>query len=135
MEVMLSWNHPQFDGASAEVIHGDVIEILNEENGPYEPTGLDGDILTLPQAAPMLPIPIEMSIGLPVGPMFLAKTLWGGIRPRFLNRDATLASWSPIRTTPYKTEFRSFFIDQASVSTILALCRENKTTFTGLVHG
>lgn len=135
MEVMLSWNHPQFDGAGAKVFHGDVIEILNEENGPYEPKGLDGDILTLPQAAPMLPTPIEMSIGLPVGPMFLAKTLWGEIRPRFLNRDATLASWCPIRTTPYKTQFRSFFIDQASVSGILALCRQNKTTFTGLVHG
>lgn len=135
MEVMMSWNHPQFDGAGAKVLHEDVIGLLNAENGSHEPTGLDGDILTLPQAAPMLPTPIEMSIGLPVDPMFLLKTLWEEIRPRFLNRDATLAAWSPIRTSPYKTQFRSFFVDQASVSAILALCRENKTTFTGLVHG
>lgn len=55
MEVILSWNHPQFDGAGAKVFHEDFFEVLNAENGTYERTGLDGDILRLPKAAPLLP--------------------------------------------------------------------------------
>ncbi|KAK9258247.1 hypothetical protein V1519DRAFT_455084 [Lipomyces tetrasporus] len=52
MEVLLTWNHPQFDGAGAKVFHEDFLEMLNAENGAYERTGLDGDILTLPEAPP-----------------------------------------------------------------------------------
>ncbi|KAG6356390.1 hypothetical protein INS49_015778 [Diaporthe citri] len=135
MEVLLSWNHPQFDGAGAKVFHEDVLEILNVENGTNERTGLDGDILKLPQAPPLLPIPIERSKGLPVDPKYLAKVFWEDVRPSFLNRDASLAAWCPIRTSPYKTQFRAFFMDQESLSAVLALCRKNKTTITGLIHG
>lgn len=135
MEVLLAWNRPQFDGAGAKVFHEDVLERLNAENAPEERAGLDGDILKLPQAPPLLPMPIERSKGLPVDPKYLAKVLWEDIRPRFLNRDASLAAWCPIRSSPYKTQFRAFFMDQASLSAILALCRQKKTTITGLIHG
>lgn len=136
MEILLTWNHPHFDGAGAKVFHEDFLEMLNNaENGAYERTGLDGDILRLPQAAPLLPTPIESLKSLPLDLKYLAKVFWEEIRPRFLNRDASQAAWCPIRTSPYKTQFRAFFMDNASLLAILALCRQNKTTITGLLNG
>ncbi|TVY84149.1 putative alcohol acetyltransferase FCK4 [Lachnellula suecica] len=136
MEVLLTWNHPQFDGAGARVLHEDFLEMLNNaENGICERTGLDGSILTLPQAPPLLPIPIETLQKLPLDFKFFAKAFWEDIRPQFLNRDVSQAFWCPIRSSPYKTQFRSFFIDIESLLAILALCRKNKTTITGLLNG
>ena len=136
MEVLLTWNHPQFDGAGAKVFHEDFLERLNDaKNGAYERTGLAGDILRLPQTPPLLPAPIESVKSLPVNLKYLAKVFWEESRPRFLNRDVSQAAWCPIRSSPYKTQFRAFFMDNASLLAILALCRQNKTTITGLLNG
>jgi hypothetical protein len=136
MEVLLTWNHPQFDGAGAKVFHEDFLEMLNNaENGAYERKGLDGEILRLPEAPPILPTPIESLKSLPLDLKYLAKVFWEETRPRFLNRDASHATWCPIRSSPYKTQFRAFFMDNASLLAILALCRQNKTTITGLLNG
>ena len=135
MEVLLTWNHPQFDAVGAKVFHEDFLEMLNAENGAYERTGLDGDILRLPQARPLLPTPIERLRSLPVDLKYLAKVFWEEIRPRSLNRDLSQAAWSPICSSPYKTQFRAFSMDHASLLAILAHCRQNKTTITGLLHG
>lgn len=136
MEVLLTWNHPQFDGAGAKVFHEDFLEMLNNDNnGAYERTGLDGDTLRLPQEPPLLPIPIESLRSLPVDLKYLAKMFWEEIRPQFLNWDASQAAWCPIRTSPYKTQFRAFFMDNAALLAILALCRQNKTTITALLNG
>lgn len=123
MEVLLTWNHPWFDAMGAKVFHEDLIQTLNNHIGVHVQTtaGLDGNILTLPQQAPLLPIPIEVSRDLPVGVMVLAKALWEDMRPQFLNCDATWAVWCPIRSSPYKTQYRAFCVGQASVSAILAL--------------
>jgi hypothetical protein len=136
LEVLLTWNHPQFDGAGAKVWHEDFLELLNTtENEAYERTGLDGDILRLPEAPPLLPTPLESVKSLPLDIKFLAKSVWEEFRPQFLNRDVSQAAWCPIRTSPYKTQFRAFFVDKASLSAILTLCRQNKTTITGLLNG
>lgn len=135
MEILLTWNHPHFDGAGAKVIHEDLVRILNADNGAHKHPGLQGDILTLPQAAPLLPIPLEKLQSLPVSLGVLARAFWEDIRPEFLNRDVSWAAWCPIRSTPYKTQLRSFFIDNPSLLAILALCRQNKTTITGLLNG
>ncbi|KAG7006557.1 alcohol acetyltransferase protein [Physcia stellaris] len=136
MDVLLTWNHPQFDAVGAKVFHEDLLEMLNNaENGVYERTGLNGDILRLPQAPPLLPTPIESLKSLPLDLKYLAKVFWEESRPRFLDRDVSKAAWCPIRSSPYKTQFRAFFIDNASLIAILALCRQNKTTITGLLNG
>ncbi|KAH8678559.1 hypothetical protein BGZ60DRAFT_246590 [Tricladium varicosporioides] len=136
MEVLLTWNHPQFDGAGPKVFHEDFLEMLNNaENGAYERTGLDGDILRLPQAPPLLPTPIENLKSLPLDLKYLAKVFWEETRPQFLNRDVSQAAWCQICTSPYKTQFRAFFMDNTSLLVILALCRQNKTTITGLLNG
>lgn len=135
MEVLLTWNHPWFDGAGAKVIHEDMLAVLIAGNEIHERPGLQGDIITLPQAAPVLPIPLEKLQRLPVSLSVLARAFWEDIRPQLLNRDVSYAAWCPIKTSPYKTQFRSFFIDNPSLLAILALCRQNKTTITGLLNG
>ncbi|KAK8045817.1 hypothetical protein PG996_013881 [Apiospora saccharicola] len=137
MEALLVWNHPQFDGAGAKVFHEDLLEFLNVGNSAagYERTGLEGDVLQLPEAAPMLPVPIECLQKLTVAPTFLAKAAWEDIRPGFLTLDKSLATWCPIRSTPYKTQFRTFGIDNAGLKVVLSRCREHKTTITALLNG
>ncbi|KAL9023004.1 MAG: hypothetical protein Q9196_007434, partial [Gyalolechia fulgens] len=136
MEVLLTWNHPHFDGAGAKVFHEDFLEMLNNaESGVTERTGQDSDILRLPQAPPLLPTPIESLLGLPLDLRYLAKVLWEEFRPRLLNWDVSQAAWCPIRSSPYKTQFRAFSVDNASLRAILSLCRQNKTTITGLLNG
>ncbi|KAJ8119389.1 hypothetical protein ONZ43_g3650 [Nemania bipapillata] len=136
MEVILTWNHPQFDGAGAKILHEDLLEMLNNiESGTQERKGLDGDIFRLPQAPPLLPIPLETLKSLPVDLKYLVKAFWEENRPQFLNRDVSNAFWCPIQSTPYKTQYRSFFIDNASLTRILTLCRQNKTTITALLNG
>ncbi|KAK4203178.1 hypothetical protein QBC40DRAFT_275163 [Triangularia verruculosa] len=146
MEVLLTWNHPQFDAMGAKVFHEDLIEMLNAQadaadknnnEAAQERTGLlDGHILRLPQAPPLLPIPLESLTKLPVDLKFLVKALWEEIRPKFIERwDTSWAAWCPIRASPYKTQYRAFFLDNASMQAIQALCRKNQTTITGLLNG
>ncbi|KAK4147588.1 uncharacterized protein C8A04DRAFT_24847 [Dichotomopilus funicola] len=136
MEVLLTWNHPQFDAMGAKVIHEDLLERLNALNkGSRERPGLDGDVLTLPPTAPLLPTPLEGLKRLPVDLKYLLKAFWEETRPGFLNRDISWAVWCPVRPSPYKTQFRTFFIDNASLLAIQALCRQNQTTITGLING
>ncbi|PQE08078.1 Alcohol acetyltransferase protein [Rutstroemia sp. NJR-2017a BVV2] len=136
MEVLLTWNHAHFDGAGARVFHEDLLEMLNNaEKGAYERTDLESDILKLPPAPPLLPDPIESLQSLPVDLKYLAKAFWEESRPQFLNRDVSNAVWCPIRSSPYKTQFRAFFLDNESLLAVLARCRQNKTTITGLLNG
>jgi hypothetical protein len=123
MEVLFTWNHPWTDAMGAKVFHEDLIKTLNTYDGPRKQTvaGLDGNILKQPPEAPLLPTPIETLTGLPVGVKVLAKALWEDMRPQFLNRDITWAAWCPICPSPYKTQYRAFWVDQASVSAILTL--------------
>ncbi|KAI1325542.1 hypothetical protein F5Y16DRAFT_422763 [Xylariaceae sp. FL0255] len=136
MEVLLTWNHPHFDGAGARVVHEDFLQMLNHahENKVSERPGLDGDIFTLPQGALMLPTPIESLRDLPVDLKHLAKALWEDSRPQFLNRDVSYATWCPIKSYPYKTQYRAFFLDNTLLLTILARCRQHKTTITALLN-
>jgi hypothetical protein len=136
MEVLLTWNHAHFDGAGARVFHEDLLEMLNNpEKGAPERTGLGSDILELPLTPLSLPEPIESLQSLPVDLKYVAKAFWEESRPQFLNRDVSNAAWCPIRSSPYKTQFRAFFLDNASLLAILAQCRQNKTTITGLLNG
>ncbi|KAM7221900.1 hypothetical protein V8F06_002651 [Rhypophila decipiens] len=140
MEILLCWNHPQFDAVGAKVIQQDLLlSMLNaggNEAALSDFFSLNGDILTLPESPPpLLPTPIETLRRLPVDFGFHAKAVWEEYGPRFLTRDVTWAAWCPIVSSPYKTQYRAFHVDKASLSAILALCREHKTTITGLMNG
>ncbi|KAM7204580.1 hypothetical protein V8F33_001544 [Rhypophila sp. PSN 637] len=140
MEVLLCWNHHHFDAVGAKVIHQDFLSMLNAAGGNEALSSdfsfLNGDdILTLPESPPpLLPTPIETLRQLPVDFRFLAKAVWEEYGPRFLTRDITWAAWCPIVSSPYKTQYRAFYVDKASLSAILALCRQHTTTITGLMN-
>lgn len=76
MEALLTWNRPQFNAMNAKVFHEDVLEMLNAgSEASTERMGLDGNILTLPQAIPLLPTPIEILKNLSVNLKHIAKAL------------------------------------------------------------
>jgi hypothetical protein len=138
MEILLTWNHPQFDAMGAKVFHEDLIQMLNTNSGSValERAGfkLNGDILTLPSAPPPLPKPIESLTNIPLDVKFLLKSLWEELRPGFLNRDPSWATWCPIRPTPYRTQYRCFLLDNASVRALQTRCRDHHTTITALLN-
>ncbi|KAK4227341.1 hypothetical protein QBC38DRAFT_499471 [Podospora fimiseda] len=108
MEVLLTWNHPQFDAMGAKAA----------------------------SSTALLPIPLEGLTKLPVDLKFLVKAFWEEIRPKFIERwDTSWAAWCPIRASPYKTQYRAFFVDNESMQAIQVLCRKNQTTITGLLNG
>ena len=95
-----------------------------------------GNILTLPQAIPLLPTPIEVLKNLSVDLIHLAKALWEETRFQLLNRDMSWAAWCPIRPSPYKTQFRAFWVDNAAMVAIQTNpLPTNKTTITGHING
>lgn len=152
MEVLLTWNHPQFDGAGARIIHEDFLASLNsmltsiDHNSlsgdqvgcAYDRKGLDRAVqrLTIPDSPlPNLPLPLEVVAKLPVDIKHLVRTVYQELRPPFLSRDPSVARWCPIRSNvAYKTQFRHFDIPAESLGVLLRRCRQNRTTVTGLIN-
>ncbi|KAH7025113.1 uncharacterized protein B0I36DRAFT_295901 [Microdochium trichocladiopsis] len=146
MEVLLTWNHQHFDGAGARVLQEDLLASLNamlnadskdKRSTTAQASTLPTNTLTLPSSPPPnLPVPIEKLAKLSVGVGHFLRTVYQETRPPILTRDPSFAKWCPIRSgVPYKTQFRCFDVDAAALKTLIASCRENQTTITGLMHG
>ena len=136
LEILFTWNHPHADGMSGKIFHQGLNRSLNAQKRVNTQQDMDANTLKLPSSPPMLPPPIEQIMKLPLGMKYLFKALVDDSKPRvLLCRDPTLAHWAPITTSPYKTRFRSFTIEERALSKVLAACKQHQTTLTGLFHG
>ncbi|KAK7757579.1 Alcohol acetyltransferase [Diatrype stigma] len=136
LEILFTWNHPHADGMSGKLFHQSLIESLNVSTMDGQPQDLDTYTLKLPNSPTKLPPPIEDIMELPLGMKYLCKALLDDNKPRvLLSRDPTLAHWAPITPSPYKTRFRSFTVENETLSKVLTACGQHQTTLTGLVHG
>ncbi|KAI1773168.1 alcohol acetyltransferase-domain-containing protein [Hypoxylon cercidicola] len=134
LEVLFTWNHPHCDGMSGKIFTECLFQNLNAKRNDDISQDLDS-MIRLPESTPRLPPPIEELTKLPVEPLFALKSLWEEYRPQMFSRSLSQANWAPIRTSPYKTQFRVFTVDNATLAKVLTACREQKTTLTGLLHG
>ncbi|KAI4860461.1 alcohol acetyltransferase-domain-containing protein [Hypoxylon rubiginosum] len=134
LEILFTWNHPHADGMSGKIFMESLFQNLNTKRNNDIHQDSD-NVIRLPQSTPRLPPPIEELTKLPVEPQFALKSFWQEYRPQIFSRSLSQANWAPICLSPYKTQFRVFTIDNATLAKVLAACREHDTTLTGLLHG
>ncbi|KAI2639827.1 alcohol acetyltransferase [Hypomontagnella submonticulosa] len=134
LEILFTWNHPHADGMSGKIFMECLFRHLNTKRSDDIQQGLD-TVIRLPESTPRLPPPLEVLTKLPIGPQFALKTVWELYRPQIFSGSLSQANWAPIRLSPYKTQFRVFTVDNATLAKVLTACRERKTTLTSLFHG
>ncbi|KAM0309229.1 hypothetical protein ACHAPQ_012594, partial [Fusarium lateritium] len=118
-----------------KILHQSLLRNLNDPRVLQKLPNLKGNTLQLESVADRFPPPPEKLIKIPISWGFALSTVWKELRPPFLvSNDPTQASWAPIKEEPYRTEFRTFSIDDATVKKVIEKCRAHKTTITGLLH-
>ncbi|RYP52383.1 hypothetical protein DL768_002414 [Monosporascus sp. mg162] len=135
LEILFTWNHPHADGMSGNIFHLDLLRSLNAGGTNEKYCDSDAYILKLPSTPTRFPPPIEQVMELPLDMKYLVKAMLTEGKPRVLHRSPTLAHWAPITASSYKTQFRSFTIENGILSKVLDACRHHPTTLTGLFHG
>lgn len=141
LEVLYVWNHPHHDGMSGKIFHEQLLQSLNggaiQRNGNdlVDKIQQDSDtwVLNLPDSSDTLPPPPEVLSPWPMSTAFLLKALWKELKPlSIFPASDTYATWAPIQTTPYMTQYRTFVVDSDTVTKLAGVCHQNHTTLTGL---
>ncbi|ORY12199.1 hypothetical protein BCR34DRAFT_587342 [Clohesyomyces aquaticus] len=120
---------------SGKIFHELLLERLNAA-AIDDPT--NSSEMKPPQCARSLesfPPTMEKLVDVSVSPLFLLNASRKENRPASKFIRATQAQWSPIRTSPYKTRFRCFSVENVTPSSIPLACRGHGTTLTGRLHG
>ncbi|KIL83829.1 hypothetical protein FAVG1_12979 [Fusarium avenaceum] len=135
LDVIFCWNHTNFDGVGGKILHQNLLRNLNDPRVLQELPNLKGNTLQLESVSDRFPPPPEKLIKIPISWGFALSTVWKELRPPFLvSSDPTQAIWAPIKEEPYRTEFRTFSIEDITVKKVIEKCRVHKTTITGLLH-
>ncbi|KAF5019874.1 hypothetical protein F66182_8110 [Fusarium sp. NRRL 66182] len=135
LDVIFCWNHTHFDGVAGKVLHQSLLHNLNNPKINQELPNLRRNVLQLEGVADRFPPPPEKLIKIPISLGYALSTVWKQLRPPSLVwNDSTQVNWAPIREQPYRTEFRTFSINDATLKKVVDKCRAHKTTITGLLH-
>lgn len=136
LDLIYVWNHPHHDGMGGKIFHCHLLRALNEtsaESKSLIDIPATSWTLDLPNDTDKLPPNGEIICSWPLDTIFLLKWLYHDFKPEsFFN--STLATWAPIKCTPYATRFRTFSINADTVAKIVAACRLHNTTVTALMH-
>ncbi|KAK8062782.1 hypothetical protein PG997_014879 [Apiospora hydei] len=144
IDVIYDWDHTHHDGMSGKIFHQQLLQNLNKKVEPNMeiPAVRNADedpdhwIVDLPDCSDKLPPPPEDLSAFPSSVPWLAKTLFNEVKPpKLFPPGDTYAKWAPIKTSPYKTRFRTFTIGHEIVTRVVEACRQHQTTVTGLLHG
>ncbi|KAK8029649.1 alcohol acetyltransferase-domain-containing protein [Apiospora rasikravindrae] len=144
IDVIYVWDHSHHDGMSGKIFHQQLLQNLNSKAKSDERipavrnTDKDPDhwIVDLPDYSDKLPPPPEDLCAFRSSLPWLAKTVFNEVKPPKLFPPGDMyAKWAPIKTSPYKTRFRTFTIGHEIVTRVVEACRHHKTTVTGLLHG
>ncbi|PQK13119.1 hypothetical protein BB8028_0004g00510 [Beauveria bassiana] len=85
---------------------------------------------------PVLPDPQEDAVAFTLSPLYMASVLWGEFAPAML-KPAPRYPWGGERidfARPHVTRIRAVDIPPQQTKVLLAACRANDTTLTGLLH-
>ncbi|KAK7953186.1 hypothetical protein PG988_013880 [Apiospora saccharicola] len=142
MDVIYDWDHSRHDGMSSKIFHEHLLRNLNNNKAATDKLPVrnaDQDpgqwVIDLPGFSDKLPPPAEAILPFPCSVSTLVKELWQEVKPPalFPPGDA-YAKWAPIKTSPYKTRFRTFTIGHETVAKVIEACRQHQTTVTGLLN-
>ncbi|RYP45976.1 hypothetical protein DL768_007758 [Monosporascus sp. mg162] len=135
LEVVYCFNHPASDGIGAKIFHETLLRCLNNRATDDAKSRILKDrVLELPESLDHFTPAQHKITKFPVTVRYAAKALWRDARPPFLSNDPSRATWAPYHISPYKTRLGWFSIDQPALQRVLAECRRQRTTLTGLLH-
>ncbi|KAM3502442.1 hypothetical protein MY11210_009066 [Beauveria gryllotalpidicola] len=131
-DVMFSFHHALMDGTSGRLFHSHLLAALSSP----PPSSADHDPLLSFPDPPVLPAPQEHAVPFTLGPLYMASVLWGEFAPAML-RPAPRYPWGGEQidfARPHVTRIRAVDVPPQQTKTLLAACRANGTTLTGLLH-
>jgi hypothetical protein len=133
LDILFVWNHPHGDGMSGKIFHKSLLQALDElhEDGPQCSPNLT---LELTDSSVTFPPSIEDTVGLTISPSYMLKEAWKEYKPTSLFPRATDARWAPIRALPYKSHYEVITISDTILRKVLATCKGQETTLTGLLN-
>ncbi|KAH7356449.1 alcohol acetyltransferase [Rhexocercosporidium sp. MPI-PUGE-AT-0058] len=134
-DMIFAFHHALGDGLSGVVFHRSMLEALNN---PSDNPSLANHVLHVPDPI-TLALPLEKALIFDIGWMFFLMVIWNEFKPRWLFPNPA-APWtgavcSEDLVTNYKTNATLIQIPAEDVSKILAACKIEKATLTGLLHG
>ncbi|KAL7625557.1 Alcohol acetyltransferase [Parahypoxylon ruwenzoriense] len=122
-DVLYVWNHPHHDGMSGKIFHEQLLRSLNreaKESVHNIQQGSDSWILDLPDPSDILPPSPEILCAWPMTPPFPVKALWKELKPLYiLPAGVTYATWALIQASPFMTRFRTFLVDNDTVTKVV----------------
>ncbi|KAM3473832.1 hypothetical protein MY8738_008198 [Beauveria namnaoensis] len=135
-DVMFSFHHAIMDGISGRLFHSHLLAALSSTPpSPPSAAANDDPLLSFPDP-PVLPDPQEDAIAFTLGPLYMASVLWGEFAPAML-KPAPRYPWGGEQidfARPHITRIRAVDIPPQQTKVLLAACRANDTTLTGLLH-
>jgi hypothetical protein len=140
IDVVFNWHHANCDGVSGKIFHESLLRNLNsadeEDDGSPRPEFISPGVMRLPTLTSSQLIPPVENLGkFSLSTRFAVAVMWQYSKPNFMRKtDITLVRWSPIREKPYGTEFRTAYLDDVALQSVLAACRQHQTTLTGLLN-
>lgn len=129
-DVIFAFHHALLDGTSGVRFHEALIMALDSATTPD-----DDSLLTFP-TPPALPAPQEEAVAFTLSPIYIATMLWNEFAPAML-KPAPQHVWGGQRISvarPYITRLRVVDVPAEQTRAVLAACRANGTTLTGLLH-
>jgi hypothetical protein len=135
LDAIFAFHHALADGSSGMVFHRSILKALNHSS---ESPSLKDHVLTIPDSITLKPA-LEKVVNFKVSWRFFFGVLWSGMKPRWLFRDLsppwTGSVCAPLPIQNYTSRVKFISIPDQLVGNILAACREQKSTLTGLLHG
>jgi hypothetical protein len=134
-DMVFAFHHALADGLSGMVFHRSILKALNDSS---ESPSLKDHVLTIPDSITLKPA-LEKVVNFKVSWRFFLGVLWLGMKPKWLFRNPsppwTGSVCAPLPIQHYASRVKFISIQDHLVSNILAACREQKSTLTGLLHG
>lgn len=130
MDVIFAWYHAHTDGIGARIFHETLLRKLNMVTADEVSLPLTNRVLELPGVAEKFPPAQEGLAKYRVSPGYAITAAW----KELVTGPTNPATWAPVQQKPVTTAMRSFSMDHATLQRVLAVCRENGTTLTGLFN-
>lgn len=136
-DLLFAFHHAFADGLSGMVFHRSFLSALNTPSLSPVPE-LTDHILSVPKSTVLKPA-VEKIIDFRVSWTFFFSAIWKEFRPKWLfsppSPPWTANLCSPLPVQNYRSRVKLITLPAKLVSSILAACREQKATITGLLHG
>lgn len=135
IEVILNWNHANFDGTGAKIFHQTLLRNLNRHDDDDEAVNwAKPGILKLDSVAARFPPPITRLGKFTISKKWALSFGWKNLKPSmFRGHNQYDVAWAPIHLSPRRTLSATFSVSNAELRVLLESCRAHKTTISGLL--